>query len=370
MDKMTPICQKGYSSTRYCQEVLISVIEGIETCNRKNLKGAALSLDISKAFDSLSHSYLESVFTFYNFGPKLIKWIKMLSTKRTACILLEGNERTNFFDLERGNAQGDTISPFLFNLGYQILLFKLDLSLQIAGIIGSSGPTANEEDGEVQGDLGDQQVHNQDPKAFAMADDCTLLLKFEAENLRQVMMVLRDFEIISGLGCNVDKTVLMQIGNKDPIPPEILEIGFDIKNDFTLLGAKIKSIGICYDTNINMIMEKVRKQVHFWSRFNLSLPGRINVAKTFMYSQVNYLGCFMPFPKNSLNGVSMLIENFVKGKLKISQSKLYLSKKEGGLELFNLSNFLAAQACSWVKRALNPVLPRLFLQPTPLGGAK
>ena len=33
MDKMTPICQKGYSSTRYCQEVLISVIEGIETCN-------------------------------------------------------------------------------------------------------------------------------------------------------------------------------------------------------------------------------------------------------------------------------------------------------------------------------------------------
>jgi len=33
MDKMTPICQKGYSSTRYCQEVLISVMEGIEKCN-------------------------------------------------------------------------------------------------------------------------------------------------------------------------------------------------------------------------------------------------------------------------------------------------------------------------------------------------
>jgi len=40
MDKMTPICQKGYSSTRYCQEVLISVIEGIEKCKINRVKGA------------------------------------------------------------------------------------------------------------------------------------------------------------------------------------------------------------------------------------------------------------------------------------------------------------------------------------------
>ena len=54
MDKTTPICQKGYSSSRYCQEVLISVIESIEKCNSLKKKACGLSLDINKAFDSLS----------------------------------------------------------------------------------------------------------------------------------------------------------------------------------------------------------------------------------------------------------------------------------------------------------------------------
>ena len=49
MDKMTHICQKGYSGSRYCQEVLISVIEGIKNCNIKKIKGAVISLDIKKA---------------------------------------------------------------------------------------------------------------------------------------------------------------------------------------------------------------------------------------------------------------------------------------------------------------------------------
>jgi Reverse transcriptase (RNA-dependent DNA polymerase) len=131
MDKMTPICQKGYSSSRYCQEVLMSVMESIEKCNYLKRKAAVLSLDIKKAFDSLSHSYLARVYEFYNFGPNLICWITLLSTKRHACVILDNMLTTDFFNLERGNAQGDTISPFLFNLGYQLLLFKLELSLQI-----------------------------------------------------------------------------------------------------------------------------------------------------------------------------------------------------------------------------------------------
>ena len=55
MDKMTPLCQKGYSNSRYCQEVLISVIEGVEKCNSNKKRAGVISLDIKKAFDSLSH---------------------------------------------------------------------------------------------------------------------------------------------------------------------------------------------------------------------------------------------------------------------------------------------------------------------------
>ena len=59
----------------------------------------------------------------------------MISTNRRACIILENGLWGEIFELERGNAQGDTISPFLFNLGYQILLFKINFDLQKAGLI-------------------------------------------------------------------------------------------------------------------------------------------------------------------------------------------------------------------------------------------
>ena len=51
-----------------------------------------------------------------------------------ACIKLDNENKTKYFKLARGNAQGDIISPFLFLLGYQILLFKLNFDLQILGI--------------------------------------------------------------------------------------------------------------------------------------------------------------------------------------------------------------------------------------------
>jgi len=181
MDKMTPICQKGYSSTRYCQEVLITVIEGIEKCNVQKKRGAVISLDIKKAFDSLSHSYLQGVYDFFNIGPRLKKWITLLSTKRKACVILDGGKTTEFFDLERGNAQGDTISPFLFNLGYQIILFKLELSFQIEGTLTEEARDINT---RFYAAKGRASLVSPDPKVSAMADDCTLLVSFTYDNLK------------------------------------------------------------------------------------------------------------------------------------------------------------------------------------------
>ena len=118
MDKLTPVCQKGYSSTRRCQEVLIQLLENNENCKKLGKQAAILSLDIKKAFDSIGHQYLSKVLDFFNFGSNIKKWLLLLCTNRTACIKLDNNERTGYFNLLRGNAQGDIISPFLFLLGY------------------------------------------------------------------------------------------------------------------------------------------------------------------------------------------------------------------------------------------------------------
>jgi hypothetical protein len=46
------------------------------------------------------------------------------------CILIDRDNTGWHFSLDLGNAQ-DVISPYIFNICYQILLLKIELSLQI-----------------------------------------------------------------------------------------------------------------------------------------------------------------------------------------------------------------------------------------------
>jgi len=107
--------------------------------------------------------------------------------------------------------------------------------------------------------------------------------------------------------------------------------------------------------NFSDIQQKITNQIDFWVRFNLSLPGRINIAKSLMYSQVNYLGCFLPFKSNEYAALNDLICNFVKGKLNISKKRFFLRPEDGGLGLFDIEEFLMVQKCSWIKRAHNKI---------------
>jgi hypothetical protein len=143
----------------------------------------------------------------------------------------------------------------------------------------------------------------------------------------------------------------MQFGSNDPVPIDIVDLGFDIQNEIKLLGLKIKNNCSDYSISKNDLEEKVQSQIRFWGRFDLSLPGRILVSKTFMYSQINYLGCFLPLDLARLTNIENKIEEYVRGPLNISKERMTLTREDGGLGLFSLSHFLGSQACTWAKRA-------------------
>jgi hypothetical protein len=170
MDKITHVGQKGFSSTKYCQEVLIHIVDSINHINVRRKRGALLSLDIKKAFDSTSHSYLQQAYKFFNFGPNFIKWLNLIGTNRKACIILGDGTYSEFFDLERGNAQGDTTSPYIFNIGFQILLLKLTFDLQIEGLV--DFPTIPENTPPLP-----HTVSTYSRKVCAYADDVNMLVK-------------------------------------------------------------------------------------------------------------------------------------------------------------------------------------------------
>ena len=74
--------QKGFNSNRYTQEVLINFWETISHCKQNNINGAVVAVDMAKAFDTLSHNFLDKVLKFFGFGPTFRDWLSLIGKNR------------------------------------------------------------------------------------------------------------------------------------------------------------------------------------------------------------------------------------------------------------------------------------------------
>ena len=107
--------QKGYLPGRYIGEVTRNVYDTLHYAKNNNASGVILLCDFQKAFDSLSHKFILKTLEFFNFGPSLIKWVKILIFDFYSVINHVGNISEKC-KLARGVKQGDQISGYLFIL--------------------------------------------------------------------------------------------------------------------------------------------------------------------------------------------------------------------------------------------------------------
>ncbi len=339
--------QKGFNSQRYTQEVLINVLETIRFCNTNGINGALVAVDMAKAFDTLSHHFLREVFRFFGMGPRIIEWLTLLGENRQACILLDNGTYSRNFSLGRGRAQGDNISPNTFNFAEQILIFKLELDPAFAGInrnfqippempINDSSFFMYESGGETS-------------RNESLADDNTTLLLMTEFNLHHLRNILNNFGSISGLICNFDKTVVMPIGTPNAAVKSYA--GFSLCDSVKLLGMPINNELNNTDDIFISLGEKILNLTLFWSRFKLTLSGRIAILKTLLLPQINYLGCFLTPSRIVIDGLQRMLDAFALDNIPCAASRRYLPPEKGGLGLVHIGTFLMAQKCAWVNRA-------------------
>jgi hypothetical protein len=134
INRFTSRAQKGFTNHRYIQEVLINVCEKINYCNKNGVGGAMLSIDQSRAFDTISHKYMSECYKFFGFGNNFITMMDTLGTGRHASILFEDGDLSAPFDLETGRPQGDGPSPLQYNMGEEIVLLKIELDPRVASV--------------------------------------------------------------------------------------------------------------------------------------------------------------------------------------------------------------------------------------------
>ena len=129
--------------------------------------------------------------------------------------ILLGGHLTSKIMLEQGVPQGDVISPYIFILMVEILLIKINYTKNLKGI----------------------RYAKEESRSETFADDTTVILERSEEYLRYALKCLVDFHKLSGLQCNIDKTMVIPIGGiTDPTIKICEDINLEWASEFKILG--------------------------------------------------------------------------------------------------------------------------------------
>ena len=325
--------QKAYIKSNNIGSVILNLINMMTYINEKKKTALILLIDFRKAFDSLDHTFMHNTLALLGFGPDIITWIKLFFTNRDAQILMGGHMSDKIL-LSQGVPQGDVISPYIFILMVEILLIKINHTKNLKGITYAQHEARSE----------------------TFADDTTVFLERNEHNLRKATQYITQFHSISGLACNLDKTVVIPIGTNTDINDQLCpDLGMEWNDSFTLLGFQIDSKLKNLSVNFKLVKEKIKSIISKWKPYNLSLRGRITIAKVKLVSQLTYISTVLETNTTMLDEIQEIINNFVMGirsenKHWISKDLLYTPTSKGGFGIINLHDFTKAIKCSWVKR--------------------
>ena len=103
--------QIAYLNNRFISEGCRLISDIVEITDLLQIEGILLTVDIEKAFDSVNHLFLVSALEKYGFKNDFIRRTKLLLKKQESCTI-NGGQTTNYFKLERGKRQGDSLSAY------------------------------------------------------------------------------------------------------------------------------------------------------------------------------------------------------------------------------------------------------------------
>ena len=290
-------CQKGFLSGRQGADHVVDVNEffyqGVEGDSERFL----FLLDTAKAFDSIDHSWITTVLNHVGFPAWFQRFIKGCLTNVSVAPFF-GKGTHCWIDIERGVKQGCPLSPLLFVIAYDPLLFFLN---SLHGI-----------------------------RNFAFADD----LAVATDNILHIYPALNlidVFSFLSGLGVNKIKSYVLATAPPSryeffrsllaaspwpdlPLKEKGMHLGVVIGREVTL-----QEIWEVPFSRALARINKVRSYVR-----SLPLHKRILYVNVFIVSIFSYIGLFFILPTG------------IWKKIKYEISRLIIPFNGGGFTYFSL----------------------------------
>ena len=278
LDKLISKEQTGFMSGRYIGENTRLIYDILQITDKLDIPGLLLIIDFEKAFDSISWKFIEKVLNFLNFGESIKKWLKVFYNDISASVVQCGY-LSEFFIVQRGCRQGDTLSPYIFLLCAEILTRMFKSNKDIKGI----------------------KIADTEYTLSHFADDTTVMLDGSEKSLNESLKELNKFAAASGLKVNASKNRAVWIGSMK-FSGETFNHRLKLdwtQNDFVILGIKFScNIDTIPEINYNEKVKEIRKEIKQWSKRILTPLRRITIIKTLLIAKLNHLFIALPNPGN------------------------------------------------------------------------
>ena len=326
LNKLVNQDQTGFVKGRYIGENLRLVSDIITYCNKENLEGILLTIDFKNAFDTLERDFIAFALNSFKFGEQFCDWIRLLYQDAQLSVINDG-VTSEWFPCERGTFQGSPISGMLFILAIELLANRIRRCKEVEGIT----------------------VSGIEVKVSLYADDMTVFLK-NTDSLGVCLSIIEEFRKASGLEINISKTKIMWLGTLKGQQESCYDI--EPVDEVKILGSKFSAKKDCYKDNVEPLVDKIVKVTNSWGQRNLTIKGRITVAKSLLMSQVIFLGSICEFERKDLERIQTHIMRFIwRGRPpKVAKRVMWQDVGHGGLNAPCVDAMLKALRITWVRR--------------------
>ena len=188
---MPSIINESQSAFIEGRQLLHSVVianEVIDEAKRSNRSCLVFKVDFEKAYDSVSWSFLFYMLGRTGFSPHWVKWIEGCVKSASISVLVNGSPTSEFLP-QKGLRQGDPLAPFLFNIvaeGLNGLMRRAEEENLFKGyLVGANYVPIS---------------------ILQYADDTIFFGEASMENVEAIKVMLRSFELASGLKINFAKS--------------------------------------------------------------------------------------------------------------------------------------------------------------------
>jgi len=259
--------QAGFRQGRGTRDHIANLRWILESSRERQKPLFLCFIDYTKAFDCVDHDLMWHYLQQLGVPLHIVSLLQSLYKDQEACVRVH-QSKTAWFKVRKGLRQGCTLSPQLFNFYSEMILRHAITDSTEAGV-----------------KIGGYTINN-----LRYADDTTLLAESK-EDLKQMLLKIRDESKKAGLRLNIKKTKYMCTSPNDSGSLKVNSDEIERVTTFSFLGSLVTDDGACRPEilrRLAMARSAMTSLRRIWKDHDVSVHTKKAIVQTMVFTVATY----------------------------------------------------------------------------------